>query len=235
MVAARYGGSPCLSGQLVAMSNSSPRELSAPVRGLYLITELPGQRPESAWFETVETALVNGVAVLQFRDKSGDRGYRLRLATALGDLCRTYGVSFIVNDDVDLAVETGADGVHLGRDDRDLVDTRERLGANALIGVSCYDDLARARDAETMGADYVAFGRFFPSRTKPSAGSAGLEVLQRARQALTIPRVAIGGVDLNNAPSLIEAGADSVAVIGAVFESPDPAATVRRLCALFAD
>jgi len=200
-----------------------------------LITELPGRRPESVWFEIIEDALANGVSVLQFRDKSDDREKRLRLAKALRDLCRNYGVSFIVNDDIDLAAESNADGVHLGRDDLGVADARTRLGSDALIGVTCYDDLSRAREAEAIGADYAAFGRFFPSITKPTATSAGLDVLQRARQALTIPRVAIGGIDLNNASSVIAAGADAIAVIGAVFESPDPAATVRRFCTLIAD
>ncbi|MBI1195273.1 MAG: thiamine phosphate synthase [Gammaproteobacteria bacterium] len=203
------------------------------IRGLYLITESPGRRPEAAWFDIIEAALASGVSVLQFRDKSENRETRRRLAAALRDLCGDYGVSFIVNDDIELALETSADGVHLGRDDCGIAEARGRLGARALIGVSCYDDLARAEDAEAKGADYVAFGRFFPSRTKPVAPGAGTDVLQRARQALTIPRVAIGGIDLTNASSVIEAGADAVAVIGAVFDSPDPAATVRRFLALF--
>jgi len=205
----------------------------SPVQGLYLITELPGQRPEPAWFDVMETAFANGVSILQFRDKSEDLRLKSRLAFALRDLCHRYGVTFIINDDIDLAVETGADGVHLGRDDCGVREARARLGADALIGLTCYDDLTRAGEAEAMGVDYVAFGRFFPSRSKPAASSAGPDILQRARRALTIPRVAIGGIDLDNASSLIEAGADAVAVIGAVFESPDPAKTVRRFCSLF--
>jgi thiamine-phosphate pyrophosphorylase len=219
----------------MTMSEGCQNCRDSPVRGLYLITESHGQRPEAVWFDVMEAALANGVSILQFRDKSGDLRLRSRLAFALRDLCLRYGVTFIINDDIDLAVEAGADGVHLGRDDCGVLEARARLGAGALIGMTCYDDLNRACEAEAMGADYVAFGRFFPSRSKPAATSAGPEVLQRARQALTIPRVAIGGIDLDNASSLIEAGADALAVIGAVFESPDPAATVRRFRALFGD
>lgn len=215
------------------MSEHALNRQGAPVRGLYLITELPGRRPESAWFDVIESALANGVSVLQFRDKSDDGATRRRLAIALRDLCRNYGALFIVNDDMELAEETDADGVHLGRDDCGISEARSRLGTRAVIGVSCYDDLGRAREAEAMGADYVAFGRFFPSRTKPSATGASTDILQRARQALTIPRVAIGGIDLTNASPVIEAGADAVAVIGAVFDSPDPAVTARRFVALF--
>jgi thiamine-phosphate pyrophosphorylase len=143
-------------------------------------------------------------------------------ALALARLHAARGALLIVNDDPALAANVGADGVHLGEDDASIMSARELLGPDRIIGVSCYNDFDRARAAVDAGADYVAFGSFFPSSTKPSARRADLELLRRAR-SLDVPVVAIGGIDADNARTLIDAGADAVAVITAVFLHDDPA------------
>ena len=157
-----------------------------------------------------------------------------QFARALNALCREHGVAFLINDDVRLAGTIGAAGVHLGRDDPDIGAARAVLGASALIGVSCYNELARAQAAQDAGADYVAFGRFFPSRTKPQAVPAAPELLRAARTALKIPIVAIGGITPENGASLIAAGADALAVIEGVFNQSDIRAAAERYARLFA-
>ena len=139
---------------------------------------------------------------------------------------------FIVNDDVRLAREVGADGVHLGEHDGDIAAARVLLGDDAIIGVSCYDDLQRARDAATAGADYIAFGAFFPSSTKPNARRASPDLLRNSA-TFGLPRVAIGGIAPDNARSLVAAGADLVAVISGVFDAPDSIAAARAYFSLF--
>lgn len=201
------------------------------LRGLYAITtEAPG--PE-ALTEQVARAIRGGAAVVQYRDKSDDAARRREEAEALLVLCRAHGVPLIVNDDVELARAVGADGVHLGRDDIPLAQARAALGPQALIGVSCYNVLDRALAAQEAGADYVAFGSFFPSSTKPAAVRAGLELLREARSRLDLPIVAIGGITPENGAQLVEAGADMLAVIQGVFGAPDPQAAARRYAALF--
>ena len=143
------------------------------------------------------------------------------------------GFVFLVNDDVELAKQTQADGVHLGREDVSLVQARTQLGPQAIIGVSCYNELARAVQAQNEGADYVAFGRFFPSRTKPQAVQADLELLREAKTKLHIPIVAIGGITPENGASLIAAGADALAVIEGVFGQADVRAAAARYARLF--
>ncbi len=208
-----------------------PRD-SARIRGLYLITaETLGGSAEL--LARARAGLAGGARVLQYRDKSADRERRLTEAMALARLCREAGACFIVNDDVELAAEVGADGVHLGRDDGDPGAARRRLGADAVIGVSCYDSLERARQAAAVGADYVAFGSFFPSPTKPHAVRPPLRLLTDAKAALALPVVAIGGIDADNAPQLIEAGADAVAVISSVFLADDPRREAERIARLF--
>ena len=199
-----------------------------PISGLYAITD--GPRPDLR--SAVEAALAGGARVLQYRDKTDDHARRLAEARLITGLCATHGVPMIVNDDIDLALECSAAGVHLGADDQDLVSARQRLGADAIIGVSCYGSIERARFAVTHGASYVAFGAFFPSRTKPAARCASIEVLLQSA-GLGVPRVAIGGITPDNAHPLIEAGADCVAVISALFDSPDIRATAERFSGLF--
>lgn len=201
-------------------------------RGLYAITDrqlIPGEQLELG----VAAALRGGARIIQYRDKRNDRTRRLREARTLVDLCHFQQALLIINDDVELAASCGADGVHLGKDDTDISRARERLGAQAIIGLSCYNDLQRARDAAAAGADYVAFGRFYPSRSKPDASTASLDTLKLARQEFDLPLVAIGGITPDNGATLIGAGADLLAVIHGVFGQPDIEAAARRYAALF--
>ena len=202
------------------------------LHGLYAITDTQ-LTPGSALIPAVEAALRGGARVIQYRDKGRDSLRRCEAAAALNALCLNHGALLIINDDVELAAAIGAAGVHLGRDDPDLHAARKRLGAHAMIGVSCYNQLERAQTATEHGADYVAFGRFFPSRTKPDAVAAAPELLRAARVALDLPLVAIGGITPDNGGLLIEAGADMLAVIHGVFGQPDIEAAARRFALLF--
>ena len=199
-----------------------------PISGLYAITD--GPRPD--FRVAVEAALAGGASVLQYRDKTRDHARRLAEACWLAEACAARGVPMIVNDDIGLAAECGAAGVHLGADDAALALARERLGAQAIIGISCYDSIGRARLAVAGGASYVAFGAFFGSSTKPSARPASIALLHESAD-LGVPRVAIGGITPDNARLLIEAGAECVAVISAVFGTADIRASAERFSALF--
>jgi thiamine-phosphate pyrophosphorylase len=181
----------------------------------------------------VGAAIAGGAVLVQYRDKGADAAQRHAQARALLACCRAHNIPLLINDDVDLAAAVGADGVHLGRDDTALAAARQRLGPGAIIGVSCYNLLPRAMAAAAAGADYVAFGRFFPSRTKPQAVQAELELLRRAKQHLTIPLAAIGGITADNGAVLIAAGADLLAVIHGVFAQPDVMMAASRISGLF--
>lgn len=199
--------------------------------GLYALT------PETADTERllvqVEAALVGGVAAVQYRDKSGDVARRHEQASELAALCRRFRVPLIVNDDLRLADLCDADGVHLGREDGSLREARIILGRDKFVGASCYQSLELALAAQAVGADYVAFGSFFPSPTKPAAPRASLDLLHDAAPVIHVPLVAIGGITLANAPSLLDAGADSLAVLSALFDAPDIRAAARDLNLLF--
>ena len=197
-------------------------------KGLYAITD--GPRPDLA--AAAEAALRGGAAVLQYRDKSDDAQRRRCEADALLAACRRRGVPLIINDDIELAAATGADGVHLGELDASVAAARARLGPQAIIGVSCYDDLGRARAAAAAGADYLAFGAFFASPTKPRARRATPNLL-RAAKPLGLPLVAIGGITPENAATLIAAGADLVAVISGVFGAADPEQAAQGYARIF--
>ncbi len=201
-----------------------------PIKGLYAVT--PDVADTALLLAKVETVLAAGARLLQYRNKSADAARRGEQARALRAVCRRHAATLIINDDVTLARAIDADGVHVGADDPALALAREQLGSQKIIGVSCYDDLPRARAAATQGADYVAFGSFFASAVKPGAVRAPLSVLPAAR-ALGVPVVAIGGITLDNARTLIAAGADAVAVISALFAAPDPAGATRDFCRLF--
>ena len=202
-------------------------------RGLYAITD-PALLPDDPrLIVAVEQAILGGARLIQYRDKSADAARRLAQARALNEVCRHHQVPLIINDDVELATQVNAAGVHLGRDDPDPATTRARLGETALIGVSCYDQLDLALAAERAGADYVAFGAFFPSPTKPTEIRASVELLREARAVLHVPIVAIGGITPDNAPVLLEAGADALAVVSGVFGQPEIQAAARRYAALF--
>ena len=199
-----------------------------PERGLYAITD----GPRADLLDACSAALEGGAALLQYRDKTADRPRRLAEASALAALCALHGVPLIVNDDIDLAAAVGAAGVHLGEDDADVAAARARLGAHAIVGVSCYDSLDRARSLAAAGADYLAFGAFHPSPTKPDARKATPSLL-RAAKALGLPLVAIGGSTPANGAALIDAGATYLAVTSAVFGARDPRAAARSFAALF--
>lgn len=201
------------------------------IRGLYVITDpdLTGRRLVSA----VQQAIQGGAAIVQYRQKDKRQSTYLRDAGELRKITQSYGTVFIINDDPELAREVGADGVHIGRSDTSLPRTRSIIDEGKLIGVSCYNDIKRARRAQQEGADYVAFGSFFVSSIKPDAVKASIELLRQAKSELDIPIVAIGGIDEQNGQALIDAGADSLAVISAVFAQADIAAAARRLTNLF--
>lgn len=203
-------------------------------RGLYAIT--PEGDDDGALLAAVEAALAGGVRLIQYRDKPAGPETRQRRAVALLERCRRHGARLIVNDDVTLARAVGADGVHLGRDDcpdGDLGSVRAALGPDAVIGVSCYADFELARAAAAAGADYLAFGAVFPSPTKPAAARASVDLISRAKRELALPVAAIGGITLANAPALIAAGADLLAVITDLFGAPDVAARAAAYQRLF--
>lgn len=202
------------------------------LRGLYAIADralisagqLVGQS---------ELALQGGAALLQYRAKECSGGQREAEARELLALCRAYHVPLIINDDVMLAKTLDADGVHLGTEDATAADARRALGPRAIIGVSCYNSLERALRAEREGADYVAFGRFFPSRSKPDAVQADIELLRAARKKLRLPIAAIGGITAQNGALLLDAGADMLAVIHGVFGGQDVRAAAQAYTTLF--
>lgn len=220
---------PRLYGARIDM-NPHFRQRAPSPRGLYLVTPDEG---DSERLLARIAPLLPFATWLQYRNKAADPALRMQQAAALQTLCAMAGVALIVNDDPVLAAAVGAAGVHLGEDDGDIAAARALLGMDAIIGVSCYDGIDRARAAATAGADYLAFGSFFPSPTKPGARRAHPELL-RQTASLGLPRVAIGGITPDNAPALIAAGADLVAVISAVFDAPDPVAAARACHALFA-
>lgn len=183
--------------------------------------------------QQIEAALRGGMRILQLRNKQTVTPLIQQQAQEMRCLCHEHGALFIVNDDISLALKVGADGVHLGRDDEKLLAAREALGKHAIIGVSCYNQLTLAQQAASQGADYVAFGRFFPSKTKPDAVQAESSLLEQARQNLNIPIVAIGGITADNGAQLIQHGADALAVINALFDVPDSEVAARQFATLF--
>ncbi len=198
--------------------------------GVYALT--PECADTARLLRMVEAALKGGAAAVQYREKTGDVALRHEQASELLPLCRRYGVPLIINDDLRLADLTDADGVHLGREDAGLREARIILGPKKIVGVSCYQNLDLARQAQADGADYAAFGSFFASPTKPQAQRASLRLLHDVSE-LHVPVVAIGGITLDNAAEVIEAGADAIAVISALFEAPDIEAAAHALNRLF--
>jgi thiamine-phosphate pyrophosphorylase len=202
------------------------------VSGLYAVT--PDVADTPGLLTTAEAALAGGARMLQYRNKSASSALRLLQARALLALCRKFRVPLIINDHLDLAVAVDADGLHLGAEDGSLATARKGLGPTRILGASCYDRVEHAREAERLGADYVAFGSFFPSSVKPGAVRAPLALLRDAKRSLSVPIVAIGGITLENAPQLIAAGADGVAVVSALFGADDVRLAASRFSALFA-
>lgn len=202
-----------------------------PVRGLYAVT--PDMDDTARLVAMVAEAVAGGATLVQYRNKIASPELRLEQATALLKTCRAGGALLIVNDDTDFAVRIGAEGLHLGRDDGDIAAARARL-PDALIGASCYRSIDNALQAKRLGADYVAFGSFYASPTKPSAVRSPLSIIGEAKRACGLPLVAIGGITLENTPELIAAGVDSVAVITALFNAPSVRRAAEAFSALFA-
>lgn len=184
---------------------------------LYLITD--SQLLAGRLLPAVEQALIGGAKLIQYRDKSTDTAKRLHEAQQLKDLCQCYNVPLIINDNLELAAQLGV-GVHLGQQDGSIALARQRLGQDAIIGATCHNSLEFAKQAATQGASYLAFGAFYPSSTKPLAQAADLQILTQAKQLFSLPVVAIGGITLDNARPLIDAGADYLAVISDIFALP---------------
>ncbi len=201
------------------------------LEGLYVITDTRLMPPDRFLY-MVSQALQGGARLVQLRDKRTPDKEMLELAVTLRRLCEEHGAIFIVNDHVDLAVRSRAHGVHIGEDDGDLEHARA-LMETGIIGVSCYNDLARAKAMERAGADYVAFGSFFPSPTKPDARRAEVSLLRQARDELHVPICAIGGITAENARQVVKAGADMVAVISDVWKAQDICLQARRFAALY--
>jgi thiamine-phosphate pyrophosphorylase len=197
---------------------------------LYAVT--PDCHDTEALLRRVRCALEGGASVLQYRNKAADDRLRLVQARALRELTQTFDVPLIINDDVQLAARVEADGVHLGEADASLETARKVLGKDKIVGVSCYNQLSLAREAAGTGADYVAFGAFFPSSVKPGAVSAGVDLLRQARE-LAVPMVAIGGISPAKGAVLVQAGADALAVISALFNAIDIRATAQEFSKLF--
>jgi thiamine-phosphate pyrophosphorylase len=200
-----------------------------PNRGLYAITQTDNKSAEIVIAE-VTAAIRGGAVVVQYRDKNPDSA--LDLARELVNICHRHRVPLLINDDIELAVLAAADGVHLGQEDATVDEARKRLGAEAIIGRSCYNSVELALEAQTQGVTYVAFGRFFPSSSKPLARPAELETLRKAKQALSLPKVAIGGILPENGGQLMTAGADLLAVIGGIFDQ-EPEQSARNYQPLF--
>ena len=204
---------------------------STSISGLYAIT--PDLDDSTQLSLQVAAALRGGVRLLQYRNKTANPALKLTQATELLALCQRYNALLIINDDLHLCQAINADGVHLGASDGDISAARQALGANKIIGASCYNQLDLALAAQLAGANYVAFGACFVSSTKPNAPHASLSLFGQAKKELSIPIVAIGGINLENAPAVIKAGADAIAVINALFGADDITLTAKQYAQLF--
>lgn len=201
------------------------------IAGLYAIT--PDEPDTTALLHMTRQALEGGAKLIQYRNKTADAALRTQQAALLADLCREVATPFIINDYPDLAAELDADGVHLGKQDVSIAEARRQLGEGKIIGVSCYNQLEQALDAERQGADYIAFGAFFVSGTKPGAMTASLDLLRCAKRKLRIPIVAIGGINLANAAELIRHGADALALVNGVFTAQNVRYAAEQISRLF--
>lgn len=201
------------------------------IRGLYAITpDLADSRLLAAM---TQQALQAGIRIIQYRNKTASTALRLEQAALLSALCQQKNALLIINDHPDLVTRVNAAGIHLGQQDMPVAEARRLIGADRVIGISCYNQFQRAVDAQNEGADYVAFGAFFPSATKPDAVVAPVTLLQKAKQQLRIPVVAIGGITPDNAVDLTAQGADALAVSHALFGAEDIASAASRFMRLF--
>ena len=200
------------------------------MQGLYAITD-SNLISDTNFLQSVEQAIIGGAKIIQYRNKCSNQD--ITQAIALKNLCQKYQIPLIVNDNIQLAQQISADGVHLGKDDADLIIAREILGNKVIIGISCYNKISLAKQAVKSGADYIAFGSFFNSPTKPKATSCDINILLEARKIFTGPIVAIGGITPNNGNTLITAGADCLAVISGIFGQTDITAAAQKYAKLF--
>ena len=207
------------------------KSLLSNIKGIYAVT--PDIADTDLLIKKVESALAGGVNVLQYRNKQANHKLQTQQAREILPLCRQYNVPLIINDSVKLCLTLDADGVHLGADDGNLAEFRARLGESKILGASCYNRFNLAIAAQNQGADYVAFGACFASNTKPNAPVANLSLFSEARAELSVPSVAIGGINLQNANQVIEAGADAIAIIQAIFAADDVKLASQQFSQLF--
>lgn len=203
------------------------------VKGLYALT--PDQLDTDKLLRISEQALSGGVSVLQYRNKIANASLRREQTKLLRQLCNQYNTLFIINDHIDLVTLADADGVHIGAEDISVLTARQHLGRDKIIGASCYNQMDLAIAAVHESADYVAFGSFFSSATKPDATAVSIDFLAKARCQISVPVVAIGGIDLQNAADLIRQDCDAIAVCGALFHQPNIMASAQQFCRLFTD
>ena len=201
------------------------------IRGLYALT--PSAENEETLLKQLTQALEGGVKFVQYREKTLNHDDQMHRAKLLNSLCKRYGATLIINDSPELVSAVGAGGIHVGQDDMSTAEARATLGPGTLIGASCYASIERAEQAVEEGADYVAFGSVFPSETKPEAVHCPLSVITHARQKLTCPIVAIGGISLENATSVIRSGADALAVISGLFDQPDVESAAKEFAKIW--
>tara|TARA_B100000745_G_scaffold97901_1_gene62210 strand:- start:3880 stop:4527 length:648 start_codon:yes stop_codon:yes gene_type:complete len=204
------------------------------ISGLYAITD-HRLISEDKWQASIRACLEGGVRIIQYRDKSDDHQRRYYQAKIVTELCQQYSALSIINDDVELAAKVGASGVHLGQQDGSIVKARQRLGNQAIIGATCHSQVSLAWEAKNQGASYIAFGRFFPSKTKPEAPLATMDILSQAKE-VALPIVAIGGINSDNMSALKSSTPDSslpsaIAVVDAIFGQSDVFLATQRLVA----
>ena len=201
------------------------------MKGLYLVT--PDWDDTGHLLAVTKAALEGGVALLQYRHKTAEPALRREQATALLALCRQFDCPFIINDHVELALDIGADGVHVGGTDAAVSAVRAQIGADRILGASCYGDLELAKAAHAAGASYVAYGGFYPSKVKKYPVTTAIEILMQSRNAVPLPSVVIGGMTPENAVPLVAAGADMVAAISSVYLAKDAKRAAQAFAALF--
>lgn len=201
------------------------------MKGLYLVT--PDWDDTQKLLEITELALKGGAALVQYRHKTANAGLRREQAECLLSLCRSYQRPFVINDFVDLCLALDADGVHVGGTDAAVAEVRAAVGADKIVGASCYGDLQLARAAHAAGASYVAYGGFYPSRVKKYPVTTSPDIISQSHAEIPLPAVVIGGMTVENAAPLVAAGADMVAAISTVYLAADPQAVARRFAGLF--
>ncbi|KQT41417.1 MULTISPECIES: thiamine phosphate synthase [unclassified Methylophilus] len=206
--------------------------MSYSINGLYLVT--PDCNDTELLCRQVKQAIQGGVSIVQYRHKTASDTLRFEQASALLSICRQANIPFLINDHVALAISLDADGVHIGQYDGAIAEAKASLGVDKIIGASCYNRFELAEQAQAAGAGYIAFGACYPSSTKPDAPRATLDLFSQAKRSLSVPVVGIGGITLENAPPLIAAGADALAVITDIFQASDISARCRQYLPLFA-